>query len=122
MVYTSTNGFIELRIVGYDEPNNGRELHIAELYIKGENVSDTYFTNKWNRLNLNLNHFIFESPDSNYVFIPAEGDSFVISTKSFQKYHLPTKELSTIYFLKNEFEKTKLTVYYTDEIVEIILI
>lgn len=75
-MYKSKQGNIELKIIGYDEPNNGRDLHIAELYIDGKNYSEDYFKNKWNRLNFNLNEFQFESVDLKYVFIPAEVNSF----------------------------------------------
>ncbi len=117
--YTSTNHRIELKIVGYDEPNNGRELHIAELYINGENCSRKYFQNKWNRLNFNLDEFQFESQDLKYVFIPAEGNSFLINANTLSMIKTPFKPLSTICFKKNEFHQGKMKVYYTDETVEI---
>ncbi|MCX8531124.1 hypothetical protein [Chryseobacterium luquanense] len=117
--YQSKNRKIELKIVGYDEPNNGRELHIAEVYICGENLSHKYFENKWNRLNFNLNEFQFESPDSEYIFIPAEGNSFLINTSSFSIIKLPYKALSTIRFKKNEFFENGIRIYYSDETIEI---
>ena len=115
----TTNKKIELKIVGYDEPNNGRELHIAELYINGENVTEKHFKGGWNRLNFNLSHFVFESPDKNYVFIPAEGNSFVIDLNTMDSAFLPYKGISTALFQKNEFVDGNLIIYYSDEILEI---
>lgn len=121
-LYQSKNSKIELKIIGYDEPNNGRELHIAELYINGKNLSHKYFENKWNRLNFNLNEFQFESPDSKYIFIPAEGNSFVISVNTLSMIKLPYKALSTVYFKKNEFLGNRIKIYYSDETVELNLL
>lgn len=119
--YQSKNHKIELKIVGYDEPNNGRSLYIAELHINGKDCSDQYFENGWNRLNFNLDIFQFESKDSQYIFIPAEGNSFIINTNTLSVIKIPFKALSTIYFEKNEFLEDKITVYYTNEIVVISL-
>lgn len=118
-MYKSKQGNIELEIVGYDEPNNGRELHVAELFINGKNCSEEYFHNKWNRLNFNLHEFQFESEDLKHVFIPAEGESFVINTETYQIIKIPYKGVSTVYFKGNKFSNNKIIVYYTDEIVEI---
>ncbi len=120
-MYKTKSEHIELRIVGYDEPNNGRELHIAELFINGKNCSDDYFKNKWNRLNFNLSEFIFESDDLNYVFIPAEGDAFVINTQTLSIIYVPPKGGSTLFFKKNEFLNNKIILHYTDESIEVSL-
>ena len=117
--YISKDHRIELKIVGYDEPNNGRELHIAELYINGKHCTHKYFQNKLNRLNFNLDEFQFESQDLKYVFIPAEGNSFLINANTLSIITMPFKALSTICFKRNEFHKGKMKVYYTDETVEI---
>lgn len=114
-MYKSKQGNIELKIVGYDEPNNGRELHIAELFINGENRNNDYFKNNWNRLNFNLNDLQFESDDLKYVFIPAEGNSFIINTETFKSFYIPYKGISTILFKKNEFTHNSLIVHYSDE-------
>lgn len=118
-MYESRQGNIELKIVGYDEPNNGRELHIAELWINGKNCNDEYFKNNWNRLNFNLAEFQFESSDLKYIYIPAEGNSFVINTNTLEIISIPYKGVSTVCFKRNEFVNDKIIIYYTDETVEI---
>lgn len=118
-MYKSKHGKIELRIVGYDEPNNGRELHIAELIINEENYTEKYFKDKWNRLNFYLQEFQFESQDLKYVFIPAEGNSFVINTDTLSIINLPYKGISTVCFKKNVFVNDKIIIYYTDETIEV---
>lgn len=117
--YKSIAGSIELKIIGYDEPNYGRELHIAELYINNINVTENFFKDNWNRLNYNLENFCFESLNNKYVFIPAESNSFIIDTALMKTYFLPYKSISTVKFQKNEFINNKLIVYYTDEKFEI---
>ncbi|WP_413532473.1 hypothetical protein [Empedobacter brevis] len=112
---------IELRIIGYDEPNNGRELHIADIFIDGIKCSDQYFKNKWNRLNFNLEKFKFESRDGKYVFIPAEGYSFIINCDDLSTIYSDFKGVSTINFIQNTFLDDKLQIFYMDEIVEISL-
>lgn len=118
-MYKTKNGNIELRIVGYDEPNNGRELHIVELYINGENCTSKYFKDNWNRVNFNLKDYLFESPNFKYVFIPAESVSFIINTETLDSTPLPYKGVSTALFQKNEFIGNNLIIHYSDEIIEV---
>jgi len=118
-MYISRNGLIELRIVGYEEPNNGRELHVAQLFVNQKDQSKSFFKNGWNRLNFNLQEFQFESENSEFVFIPAEGNSFIINLKTFELTYIPYKSTSTVLFLKNEFHDDKLTVYYRDETIDV---
>lgn len=117
-MYKTKKGNIELKIVGYDEPNNGRELHIAELCINGENYTSKYFKNNWNRLNFNLKDYLFESPNFKYVFIPAESVSFIINAETLDYTALPYKAISTTLFKKNEFIGNSLIIHYSDEIIE----
>ena len=114
-MYKSKQGNIELKIVGYDEPNNGRELHVEELFINGKNFSDEYFKNKWNRLNFNLNEFQFESADYKFIFVPAEGNSFLINTESLTATYISYKGVSTVSFMKNEFIDGFLIIHCLDE-------
>ncbi|KQT18414.1 hypothetical protein ASG31_06740 [Chryseobacterium sp. Leaf404] len=118
-LYQSKNGKIELKIVGYDEPNNGRSLHIAELYIQSKDYTSQYFENGWNRLNFNLDDFQFESADSKFIFIPAEGNSFLINTNTFAIIKFPFKAFSTFHFKKNEFLENSVKIYYSDETLEL---
>lgn len=119
MSYISSNGKIELKVIGYEEPNNGRELHVAELFVNGENATGSFFKNGWNRLNINLSNLMFESPDERFVFIPAEGNSFVINTNTLRSAFLPYKGISTVLFQGNEFIAEKIVLHYSDELVEI---
>jgi hypothetical protein len=111
---------IKLVITGTDEPNNGRELWLADIYINGSNQTEKYFGN-WNRLNWNLENYVMDSPGGNHVFIPAEGGGFVIKASTMEKIDLPCKGLSTIKFHKNDFEENTLIITYTDEVVRITL-
>ncbi len=111
---------IKLVITGSDEPNNGRELWVADIYINGINQTEKYF-GSWNWLNWNLENYVMDSPDGKYVFIPAEGGGFLINTSTLERINLPYNALSTIKFLKNEFSTDALIITYSDEVVSIAL-
>ncbi len=118
--YTSKFHDIKLVITGTDEPNNGRELWIADIYINGINQTEKYF-GSWNRLDWNLENYVMDSPDGNFVFIPAEGGGFLINTSTLDKIKLTYKELSTLRFRKNEFVNSELVVTYSDEVMKVSL-
>ena len=116
--YSSKFHDIKLVITGTDEPNNGRMLWVADIYINAKIETEKYF-GSWNRLNQNLNNYVMDSPDGKYVFIPAEGGGFLIDTSSLEKVNLPYKALTTIKFLKNEFTGDTLVITYSDEVINI---
>ncbi len=113
--YKSTKNNIELKLTGWDEPNNGRMLQVADLYVKGQLQNEKYFRN-WNRLNENLSKFQFESEDGNYLYIPAESGGFVLNTNTLDYFDLPYKGLSTLTFKGNFFHQHYLVVIYSDEV------
>ena len=116
--YSSKFHDIKLVITGTDEPNNGRMLWVADIYINAKIETEKYF-GSWNRLNQNLDNYVMDSPDGKYVFIPAEGGGFLIDTSTLEKVNLPYKALTTIKFLKNEFTGDTLVITYSDEVVNI---
>jgi len=116
--YSSKFHDIKLVITGTDEPNNGRMLWVADIYINAKIETEKYF-GSWNRLNQNLDNYVMDSPDGRYVFIPAEGGGFLIDTSSLEKVNLPYKALTTIKFLKNEFTGDTLVITYSDEVINI---
>ena len=113
-IYKSTNQQIQIEIIGYDEPNNGRALHVVNLYINGELQNEKYFGN-WNRLNENLSEYNMNALNGDFVFIPAEGKSFLIDSINLNKIELPYKALSTLTFKGNKFTESELIINYTDE-------
>lgn len=116
--YSSKFHDIKLVITGTDEPNNGRMLWVADIYINAKIETEKYF-GSWNKLNQNLDNYVMDSPDGRYVFIPAEGGGFLIDTSSLEKVNLPYKALTTIKFLKNEFTGDTLVITYSDEVINI---
>ena len=116
--YSSKFHDIKLVITGTDEPNNGRMLWVADIYINAKIETEKYF-GSWNRLNQNLDNYVMDSPDGKYVFIPAEGGGFLIDTSTLEKVNLPYKALTTIKFLKNEFTGDTLVITYSDEVINI---
>jgi len=100
-----------LHIIDYAEPNNGRELWQANLYINQELKNDILKNNSI-YLNFNLDKFCFDSADNRYVFIPDEGESFYIDLATLQVFYLPYEGLSTLTFLGNHFYNNQLMVVY----------
>jgi hypothetical protein len=115
-IITSQFHDIEIQLTGWDEPNNGRTLRIANLIINGKNENAKYFDD-WNRLNGKLDKVIIDSVDKRYVYIPAESGGFLIDTTNFNKIQLPYKSLSTLTFTGNFFLPDALVLIYTDELV-----
>jgi hypothetical protein len=110
---------VSLEIVGYTEPNNGRELWQADLLINSE-LKNQLFKNSWNVLNFNLNSYQFCSSDESLFFVPAEAESFVIdvskSADSLPVFYFPAVGLSTVTFLGNCFHHNQLVVVYRDRL------
>lgn len=105
-VTTQAPNRASLEIVGYSEPNNGRELWQADLLINSE-PHNQLFKSGWKAgrepselgrshtlersqtlsgtdsavsgvLNFNLNSYQFCSSDESLIFVPAEAESFVV--------------------------------------------
>ncbi|MFN0200602.1 MAG: hypothetical protein ACKVTZ_03735 [Bacteroidia bacterium] len=119
--FTSQFADIKLILTGWDEPNNGRMLHTADLYIQGELRNQEYF-GEWNRLDENLSQYEMDSKEGKFVYIPAEGGGFLIDTLTFEKIALPDKGLSTLTFVKNEFTEHHLLLVHTDEVIRFDLV
>lgn len=118
MFFGSKYHNIKLVIVGADEPNNGRMLHVADLYINDELQNNKYFGN-WNRLNWNLDEYMFESDDGKFIYIPQENGGFLIETKTLNKIYMPVKSVTANTFLKNRFAGNLLEIVYKDKTITI---
>lgn len=111
-----TIGF-ELKITNYDEPNNGRELWVADLIVHGKQANHL-FKHAWNRLNFRLDNYQMSDANQQFMFIPAEGNAFLLNIHQTNKpIYLPYKPLSTLQFVGNFFQSDYLVLLYTDEIV-----
>ncbi len=115
-IFQSKYHKIKLEITGWVEPNNGRMLRLADLFIDGVLKNDVFFDG-WNRLDQCLDAYEMDSEDGKYVFIPSEGGGFLIEVKSLKKIPLPYKALSTATFIKNEFTHQNLFLFHTDEVI-----
>lgn len=106
---------IVIKLNGWDEPNSGRILHIADIFVNGLLENEKYFGD-WNRLDEKLDKVTIDSPDGKFVYIPAESGGFLINTTNYEKIKLPYKRISTVKFLGNYFWNSILIIVYTDEI------
>ncbi len=108
---------LELKITGYDEPNNGRMLHVAELWMGGTDQTTKYFAHGL-YLDFELTNYCMDSLDGNFIFIPEEGGGVLIEMKSLEKIKLPYKGISTVTFLGNTFTESALILNHTDQVIQ----
>lgn len=104
----------KMEIVDYYEPNNGRSLWLANLFINKE-LRNNFFKNQANQLNFNLKQFVFCSPCNQYVFVPAEGECFILTISTLKADYLPFVLLSTAFFLGNYFYNNQLLIIYQNK-------
>ncbi len=107
---------IKIELTGWDEPNNGRMLHIADIFINGKNANEKYFKD-WNRLDQRLEKYTMDSGDGKFVFIPSESGGFLINGLTYEQIELPYKGISTVTFLGNSFYNNLLLLIHFDEII-----
>lgn len=98
------------------EPNNGRMLYKISLLINEVDVTSHYFENI-NNINFYLRDYVAVSPDENWVYIPKEGDHFLIDTHTLQKVSLPYLAFSAATFKKNFFYQHFLIIVSSEEVI-----
>ena len=109
----SIRGQLTVECKGYAEPNNGREVWLADVYYRGNNINQSVFSRK-NFLNFKLEQWSFESLCKEYIYIPAEGRAALIHLPTFSIHQLPYVATSTVTFIGNSFSEALLTENYTD--------
>jgi hypothetical protein len=111
---------IELKVIGDDEPNNGRMLHIVTLTINGKDVTNEYLGD-WNRTYYGLGNLNFSDSLNRFCFIPLESKPILINVKTLQIINVgPFGYLGNSFFNnfhllfgRNEILITDLTTYKT---------
>lgn len=84
-----------LEIVGYLEPNNGRELWESRLSIGG--VNHDFLFRGSPALNFQLQSFQFCSPDQSICFVPAETEAFYIRRDLLCELPIPSTSSALAY-------------------------
>ena len=105
-------GQLTVECNGYAEPNNGREVWLADVCYRGNNINKSVFTGN-NFLNFKLEQWCFESPCKEYIYIPAEGRASLIHLPTFSIHQLRYVATSTVTFIGNSFSEGLLTENYT---------
>lgn len=109
--FRSTNHQFSLNIADLSQNKKKQDVWKFNLIIDEEDVTKEYFGNN-NNLNFHLDYYQFISDNSDFVFIPTEGSSLLINTKTLEKKDVPFVEESAELFLSNSWIKDyHITVY-----------
>lgn len=112
-IYKTLKENIKLSIIGYDEPNNGRDLHIVKVEENGIDITKKLEPN-WNRILFNLNKFEFCLSELNFCYFPFESGGIVYNFENSKILKLNYKTILPAYgkFIGNKFSKNQLIVVY----------
>ncbi len=109
-VYQTKDGILKLEFVGWEEPNNGRELLIPKITKNGIDITAEICKNwgGWNRIPMSI-EFEFSNSKIPVVFIPFEKNFILYDYEEnrISLVNLSTK-LDNNRFLKNKFYDEKI--------------
>ncbi|GAA4151057.1 hypothetical protein GCM10022217_04580 [Chryseobacterium ginsenosidimutans] len=112
--FLTEKSILKLKCIDIVEPNNGRMLYKVDLFLNNKNVTEEYF-GKWNYINFYLTQY---SPNNNdWIYIPKEGEHFLIKISTLEKVELPYIPLSAATFIKNIFVHDYLIILCSDQII-----
>lgn len=115
--FGTAKGNLILNLLSTVEPNNGRMLYEVALLLDDKDVTATYFEN-WPHINFNLNNYNPMSADGNWIYIPKEGDHFLINSQTLDKSILPYLSFSAASFIGNYFIDSFLIILSYDEVIQ----
>jgi hypothetical protein len=112
--FLTEKGILKLKGIDIIEPNNGRMLYKIDLFLNDKKVTEEYFGN-WNYINFYLTQY---SPSNNdWIYIPKEGEHFLIKISTLEKVELPYIPLSAATFIKNIFVNDYLIILFSDKVI-----
>ncbi len=100
--FPTAKGTLHLTCLYECEPNNGRMLYVVQLLLDEADVTRQFFDG-WNHINTNLHKYVPVSGNKQWIYIPKEGDHFLINTATLEKTGLPDLEVSATTFIGNLF-------------------
>lgn len=107
-------GVLLLKCIDSVEPNNGRMLYKVNLFLDDKNITEEYF-DSWNYIAFYLNQY---SPSNDeWIYIPKEGQHFLVKISSLEKISLPEVPLFAASFIKNIFVDHYLIVLCNNQII-----
>ncbi|MDF2192760.1 hypothetical protein [Paraflavitalea sp. CAU 1676] len=114
--FDTASGPLTLACIDIDEPNNGRMLYKVTLKLGELDVTEKYFGG-WNYINFNLDQYQPVSPDQTWIYIPQEGDHFLINANTLEKILLAYVPLSAATFKSNHFIENTLLIINSNKII-----
>ena len=111
--FSTKNEKVKLIIVGYDEPNYGRELNIVRVEQEGIDITKKLEPN-WNRICFNLDKFEFTKNGLNFCYLPFESGDTLYNYDSTKVQIFKHGPIASAHrrFIGNRFSNSQLIVVY----------
>ncbi|MEM6321689.1 MAG: hypothetical protein AAF960_28780 [Bacteroidota bacterium] len=112
----SKSGDLRLKNLTYSEPNNGRMLWRMDVYHQDQNINSQLFSEGWNHLNFSIEQLMLEDEKKQYLYVPAEGDTFIIRKADNKLFRLPYVGTAGNSYVGNVFVGKKLVEVYSHQL------
>lgn len=116
-----------IKVIGYIEPNNGRELLEVNVLFDGENINERIFPKSkkglWNYIPLPVDRIVMASNNKAYYFIPTESSGVILDNRGFKLIEIPPylvdpkKKYWRSRFVGNFFDRDVLVLMYLNQAV-----
>lgn len=113
----SKSGALKINILTWAEPNNGRMLWKADVYLNDLKVNNQIFGGTWNYLNYGIGKLMLEDDKEAYLYIPVEGISRIIRKSDGEIFKLPFVDTSTSGYIGNRFKDDYLLEIHKDKLI-----
>jgi hypothetical protein len=113
----SSDKRLKVLFKNWAEPNNGRMLWQVDVFVANTLINDKIFSNDWNYINNEINRLQLNDLNNEFYYLPVEGKSKLINSKTNAIIDLPFYSASTVRFYGNKFQHNMLIEVYIDIIV-----
>lgn len=113
----SNDGRLKIEFINWAEPNNGRMLWQVNVLLDNISINDKLFPNGWNYINYEINRLQLNDLNNDFFYLPVEGKSKLINSKTNHVIDLPFYTASTVRFYGNKFQFNNLIEIYNDTII-----
>jgi len=91
-------GAVKIKIISWAEPNNGRMIWQADIYLNEEKINKKVYESTWNYINYSIDKMMIADKKENYWYIPVEGTSRIIRRSDKQVFKLARTAFNCSFF------------------------